>query len=150
MADIYIYIYIYAYVGIYIRCSGCSRFALKAASKVKVTRPESLALSRCRDYEVNVCQVGVRICRDEVRRDRVRDFGARESVVQAQSKGVDLAIPQGLEHVRGRGMYRNPDSGRQPRLQALARSGLVNVDKEREQALCAREEAKVNRMRSGQ
>jgi hypothetical protein len=46
---------IYAYAGIYIRCSSWSRFALKAASKVKVTRPEDLALSRwC--YEVNVCR----------------------------------------------------------------------------------------------
>lgn len=85
MADIYIY----AYVGIYIRCGGCSRFALKAASKVKVTRPESLALSRCRDYEVNVCQVGIRICRDEVRRDRVRELGARESVVQEEHVGSE-------------------------------------------------------------
>lgn len=76
-------------MGIYIRCSSCSRFALKAASKVKVTRPESLALSRCWCYEVNVCQMGIRICQDEVRRDRVRELGARENVMQEEHVGSE-------------------------------------------------------------
>lgn len=101
---------IYAYAGIYIRFSSCSRFALKAASKVKVTRPERLALSRwC--YEVNVCRMGVRICQDEVRRERVRGLGAREGVVQEEHVGCEHS-PRGsisrfckvLKHVRGRGI----------------------------------------------
>jgi hypothetical protein len=51
--------------------------------------------------------MGIRICQDEVRRDRVRELGAREGVVQEEHvgcehspRGFDLAIPQGLELVQ--------------------------------------------------
>lgn len=34
-------------------------------------------------------QMGIRICQDEVRRDRVRELGAREGVVQEEHVGCE-------------------------------------------------------------
>lgn len=36
-----------------------------------------------------MCQKGIRICQDEVRRDRVRELGAREGVVQEEHVGSE-------------------------------------------------------------
>lgn len=55
--------------------------------------------------------MGIRICQDEVRRERVRELGAREGVVQEEHVGCEHS-PRGsisrfckvLEHVRGRGI----------------------------------------------
>lgn len=80
-------IYIYAYEDIYIRCSSCPRLALKAASKVKVTRPERLALSRCWRYEVNVRRMGIRMSRRGQTRARERIRRARDVGCEHSPRG---------------------------------------------------------------